>query len=124
MQEVQKEQTLTLKEMLEIITEVRDSEGYRYINLNTDDIDTSIEYSNCENSQYKIEVVDQNGGNEGDGEAMDCTIKVMRKSDDIFGFVTFYGHYDSWNDCYYYSKRKTEPKEKTIIVYESVKEDK
>ena len=117
---MQKEQ-MTLKEMLEIITEVRESEGYRYIDLDKDEIDTSIEYSNCENSEYKIEVVQTNGGYEGAGEEMDCTLKVTRKSDGFFGFVTFNGHYDSWNDCYYHSKIKTEPKEKTIIVYESVK---
>ena len=84
--------------MIEIITSVRESEGMKYINLDKDEIDTSIEYSDCENSDYKIEVVDMNGCYECVGESMDCTIKVTRKSDGIFGFVTFDGHYDSWND--------------------------
>lgn len=109
--------TLEKEEMIKIITEFRESVNLEFIDLEDSEIDYGIIYSHGENNNYKIEIVDENGGYEGDGERMDFTLKITRKSDNTYGYLTFYGYYDSWNDCYYHTIKRTTPIEKTVIVY-------
>lgn len=111
---------LSKNEMLRAINAVRVHNSKKVIDFERSEITTNIEYLDDENDEYNVECVDTIGGNEGDGEDMECTIKVTRKEDNSFGYLTFYGYHNSWTDSYFHTIKCTEPKEKVIIVYTEI----
>lgn len=115
---------LDKNEMLDAINSVRVSNDMRKIKFNSDQIDTDIEECEIENENYILEEVDKNGGYEGKGEEMDLTIKITRKLDSDYGFITFDGYYDSWDGSHYHTITQTKPVEQTIIVYQNIEEKK
>lgn len=112
---------LSKNEMLGAINAVRVHNSEKVIDFERSEITTNIEYIDDENDEYNVECVDMIGGDEGDGDYMECTIKVTRKEDNAVGFLTFYGYHDSWNDSYFHTIKQTVPEEKVIIVYTEIK---
>ena len=113
---------LDKQEMVKAINEVRQDLGMNYISLENDEIDDCILYTEGSNKYYIIVKMQENGGYEGDGEYMDFTLKIERLSDGEFGYLTFEGRYDSWNDSVYNKFYVSTPVEKTITVYERIKQ--
>lgn len=112
---------LSKNEMLAAINAVRVYNSEKEIDFERSEITTNIEYIDDENNEYITECVDMIGGDEGDGDDMECTIKVTRKEDNAVGFLTFYGYHDSWSDSYFHTIKCTIPEEKVIIVYTEIK---